>query len=312
MVPMKYHVYIWLEALSRQLSTSIDLPDHAMDLSNSELNGLIRTQVDPLIALKDYRIDGLREHDALPPPPPPAWLAYEETKNAFPNHHPIFGDHLHYQWSEFLGSLLGKTWASARDWTLGPDGLGHPTFPDKIEEGYVPYRKARVHWVDEISTPWILMPNMGHGHLGMCHPTIAIPNLSRFISPRPGKPLFSAKTHPSFYVALYEFWAYLQALPLWAYLPSIGVVTDNRYDAKWTPETMLCLGATASTFRWGWWSMLNHAFPANSRALDFLLRHYPKAHSDGSINPSPMGMELNPEFCTVPPKLRIFIDPLGR
>ena len=315
MIPMKYHVYIWLETLSRQLATSIDLPDDAMALTNSELNGLIRTQVDPIAlgdAFKDYRIDGLREHDDLPPPPPPAWLVQDDTKNAFPNHHPIFGSALHYQWSQFLGTLLSNKWADTRDWIVGPSGLGYPNIPTQVEKSYVPYRRKHAPLVEEVPSPWQLMPNLGQGHLGLHHPSIVVPNLTPFLSLRAAKPLFPAQTHPLFCVALYEFWKYLHAQPLWAYLPSSSIITDNRTNADWTPETMMGLGLSASVFRWGWWSMLNHAFPPHSRALDILMQHYPDSHSNGDINPCPLGMELSPELCTFPPKLRIFIDPLGR
>ncbi len=333
MVPMKYHVYIWLETLGRQLTTTIELPEDSMHWTNAQLNDLIRAQVDPMAkgaVFNNYRIDGLREHDDLPPPPPPAWLAYADTRSVFPNHHPAFGPQLQYQWSEFLSSVLGHAWGNSQDWKLGAPGFGYPPASDEIEKVYIPYRSKRLTLTDEIPHGWCLASSHGQGHLGVCHPSIHVPSLFsgistdrnnfsgspenpvNFISPRPGKPLFCAQTHPVFYVALYEFWQYLHELPLWAYLPTTSIITDNRNNADWTAQTMLSLGLAASSFRWGWWSMLNHAFPQHSRALDILKQHYPDCHSDGTIAYCPLGMELSPELCVFPPKLRIFIDPLGR
>lgn len=323
MVAMKFYVYITPSSLHRQLVTEVDLPTNSIGLPSEQLAELVRATIAPItptgpsaksVLFNDFTVDGLREKGRVADVPIPAWLNHADTRSIFEGHHPMVGPVKDFLWREFFNSLFGRHWLRQKEWVVNDQNLGYPVL-DLSEHSALDAKfgtgKARLR--DHLPPQWTVMSGHNQGHLSTCHPGVLNDSMAAFLefSPRSSN-LFPARTHPLFYVALYEFWAYLSTQPIWAHPSSMQLVDGNMETAEFNAQTMLSLGLAASTNRWGWWALLSHIFAPRSRALDILAQYHPECYIHGHLSPRPENLELDETLASPPPRLRILNNPYGR
>ena len=298
---MQYHVYITPSNLYRQLTTVVELPATAIELPRLDLDTLIRTTIKPLTntgktgLFNHFTVDGLREVGRVGELPTPAWLASTDTENAIVGHNAIFGGAHEFLWSVFLDDVLCQRWMQKNDWAINSKHLGYPV----LELDYK-YNKETSTFGDGHKlcshTPkgWTLSSADHQGHLSMSHPSIVTLDMHNFLNTSANmKTIFPARTHPLFYVALYEFWKYLSKEPLWAYLPPLNVVKENPDSPEFNQQSLVNFGTFAATYRWSWWLLMSHVFSPRSRALDILVEHYPQCYEHNILMPHPIKIQLS-------------------
>lgn len=317
---MQYHVYITPSELNRQLTCTIDLPVDAISKPVAELEDLIRGTIAPFTPgikhglFDEFTVDGLREVGRTRPLPTPAWLASDETKNAIEGHHPMVGPLDHFLWSEFLAGVLSRRWTTNRNWKVNTEGLGYPilelTCQNELNATFGPNKtRLRPHLPKE----WTLSPSSSQSHLSLTHPGVVSVGMNSFIEIQAHTSnVFPARTHPLFYVALYEFWQYLSTEPAWSHLSPAIMVDENRDTPEFSVQSLVNFGLGAASCRWGWWSLLSHVFAPRSRALDILVQYYPECYEKDQLKPKPSNMEMNTTLASAPPRLRVLHDPYGR
>ena len=314
---MKFHVYITPSALHRQLTAVVDLPPASIELSTPELDTLIRLTIAPLTPttkttlFNEYTVDGLRELGRIGELPTPAWLASAETEHAITGHHAMLGTTKEFLWMEFLNGVLGRKWTQERDWKVNENNLGYPILELTNQSSLLATfgagkEKLRSH----LPNGWSLNFGQTQSHLSVAHPGVVSASMHNYLDMAPGAAnVFPARTHPLFYVALYEFWQYLAKEPIWAHLSPSITVDENRTNPEFSKQTILNLGLGAATYRWSWWMFMSHVFSPRSRALDILAKYHPNCYDGHHLMPRPANMEMNATLASVPPRLRVLNDP---
>lgn len=313
---MKFHVYITPTELHRQLTTVVDLPPAVLDLPKRDLVDLVRATIEPFTPcgktelFKDYTVDGLREKGRVADVPMPAWLSDEFTSTFIRGHHPMVGPLNDFLWAEFLECLLNHQWLKPREWKTNSQNLGFPVLSlttDSIMRATFGASNTKLR--GHLPTQWTAMTMHNQGHLGLAHPGVINRSMTEFIQISSTRShIFPARTHPLFYVALYEFWQYLNQQPVWAHLAPASLVDVKRDTCEFSAQSLLSLGLNASTFRWGWWALLSHVFAPRSRALDILVQYYPDCYDRIQFSPRPSGIYFT-DIVAPPPRLRILNDP---
>ena len=320
---MKYYVYITPSELHRQLTCTVDLAKNAIELPSAELEELIRSTIAPFTPLntttknnlfKAFTVDGMREVGRTGLLPTPAWLGSEETKDAIVGHQPMLGSINEFLWSEFLSSVLSRRWPRENEWAVNAQGLGYPRLNNASEAASAAtFGENKTPLRQHLPKEWTLFHNQTHAHLCVTHPGLVNASMHDFLEIAPkNTAVFPARTHPLFYVALYEFWKYLCSEPTWAHLSPAIMVDENRDTPDFSAQSLVNFGLGAATCRWGWWSLISHVFAPRSRALDILAQFHPACYEGNQLSPRPSNMEMNTTTASPPPRLRVLNDPYGR
>lgn len=310
---MIFQAYLNFANLSNFVIADLDLPDNALDLPSDELRSVSHDAVMKHLPKSSYKVlsdvivSGIREKVDLGPLPTPAWLLDEHTKTIFPGHHRLMGNLHSYHWSLFFQSLFSHLWKLPGPWLVNSNGQGFPqSMLDVAQQKSIPFGGKTIPLEDLIPTPWLF--NMQHRRvpLGLFPPSICENNMHNFVEFTPQAcNLLPARTHPAFYIALYEFWMYLHKQPIWAHVHSQMMVDSNRIASDFSFEQHMSIGLACSTFRWGWWSLLNNIFAPSSRALAILQQYYPDCQVNGYISPRPTNLEMDATLVSPVPRLRV-------
>ena len=312
---MKYHVYITPVELEHQLTTVLDLPAGTIELPTAPLKTLIQKTIAALTAsdktglFEDISIDGLREKSKIEAVPTPAWLSDVTTATFITGHQAARGSLHDFLWSEFLNSLLPGHWTHQHRWKVNEKGQGFPVLDfSNLHDTDADFCQTKKQLRSDIPPGWHVLPGGNQAHLNVVHPGLLTANMELFLETTALKSnIFPARTHPIFYVALYEFWQYLCPQPLWAHLPPFVMVDTNLETSEFSPQSLVSLGLAGATSRWSWWTLLSHVFAPRSRALDILVKHYPDCYNNGMLHPRPIGMSMC--LGSAPPRLRVLRDP---
>ena len=314
---MQYHVYITPSELNRQLKAVVDLPPTSIELPARELEDLIRSTIDPFtgatrnILFKDFTVDSLREVGHIGELPTPAWLASPDTEHAITGHHPMVGSLTEFLWFEFLNSVLSRKWNQNREWKVNDKNLGYPVLELTSQATMLAtYGSQRTKLRTHLPKEWSIFPWNAQSHLSIAPPGVVAVPMQSFLEMVPvASNIFPARTHPLFYVALYEFWQYLCKQPIWAHLAPTIMVDENRETPEFSKQSLINLGIGGATYRWSWWVFMSHVFFPRSKALDILAQYYPHCYSGQHLVPRPESMEMDPALACPPPRLRVLHDP---
>lgn len=317
---MKYYVYITPAELHRQLTCTVDLAKSAIELPATELEDLIRSTIAPFTPttkstlFKEFTVDGMREAGRTSLLPTPTWLSSEETKDAIVGHHPMLGTMNEFLWSEFLHGVLSRQWPRQNEWRTNAQGLGYPVLNKSSASALdAKFGKNQTLLRPHLPKEWTIFHHQTQAHLCISHPGLVNASMHDFLEIAPkNTAVFPARTHPLFYVALYEFWTYLCAEPTWAHLSPAIMVDENRDTPNFSAQSLVNFGLGAATCRWGWWSLMSHVFAPRSRALDILAQFHPTCYEGNQLAPRPNNMEMNTTTASPPPRLRVLHDPYGR
>lgn len=318
MVAMNFHAYLSLPVnFAPMIVADIALPKAAMDLPSDELRSLTHAAVLSGIPKKDHHyfnnftLNGIREKRKTAPSPTPAWMTDDHTKTIFAQPSRLLGTPNDYQWQMFFTSLFSKSWTSEAPFSLNEHNQGFPVVAPKRGPSLVAFfGKKQVPLDDFVPEGWTIAWQGHNTQLGLFQPSIVSKDMHNFVEFSPqASQLLSARTHPLFYVALYEFWVYLNTLPIWAHVTSPTIVEGNRITSEFSAENQMAIGLACSTFRWGWWSLMSNMFAPHSRELAMLQQYYPDCFAGGQLLPKPTNWGMDPTLATLPPRLRVLHDP---